>query len=588
MPVEEPLFPFSKNRYFRKKRMRAVDFARDQAFADHKLSFLSHWVFGTGVCFGLGVQRVDGDSLLVEPGMAVDAQGRFLIVDEPAICRVRTLPGFDALRGETALLWLSYREELLDPMFTADDEGPATQYAVAKERYSLSLGAEGALPVSAADQALFSEHVLFEDEDVRITQSIPRVLSADRAFRLCLYIQCFSPEPLELNLRYTPDIPGFAGEQAEARLRAEKGETAVALPFRPVQPAQAVRITVPESGLSVEKRGVRHGAQNPFSGEFPVVPGDPSAALAERLSACSPQELWDRQPLGVPLAGVRFVRYDDKALLDDVLPLCPRRRAPAPHLQERLRRAAARFQPREAERPPDPGPVRTQAAETGDRTPAAPPPRRMTTGTVLLNAGPRVKAGGILATEEIAHGLGPGTVFVEFGVEHIYPVANLEQNRTDLLLGDVSLFEQASGSYEQNLDRGVRVHPDKGTFELAVRPRTDLRWSGLRLRWFAWKPESDAPKAEAGGTLKRLRPDVIRVKPGELVSFTPVFVNGAALPCDFFAEGKRAGVVTRDGIYTAPERPGLYQVYAQVRGDPEKRANAFVIVGEEADGPAGL
>ncbi len=583
--MEEPLFPFSKNRYFPKKRMRAVDFERDQAFADHKLSFLSHWVFGTGVCFGLGVQRVDGDSLLVEPGLAVDAQGRFLIVDEPAICRVRALPGFDALEGETALLWLSYREELLDPMFTGDGEGSAAQYAVAKECFALSLSAESALPASAADRVLFSEHVLFEDEDLRITQSIPRVLSSDRAFRLCLYVQCFSPEPLELDLRYTPEIPGFAGERAGIRLRVEKGETAVPLSFCPDQPAQAVRIAVPESGLSVEKRGVRHGAQNPFSGEFPVVPGDPSAALEERLRACSPQELWDRQPLGVPLAGVRFVRYEDKALLDGVLPLCPRRRAPAPHLQERLRHASARFQPREAERPRDSGAVRTP--EAGDQARPVPPERRMTTGTVLLNAGPRMKAGSILLSDETPHGLGPGTVFVEFGVEHVYPVANLEQNRTDLLLGDVSLFRQASGSYDKDLDRGVRVHPDKGTFELAVRPRADLRWSGLRLRWFAWKPESPVPPAEPGGTLKRLRPDVIRVKPGEIVSFTPVFVNGAPLPCDFFAEGKRAGVVTRDGIYTAPERPGLYQVYAQVRRDPEQRANAFVIVGEdtyEADG----
>ena len=146
----EQLYPFSKNRYFRKKRMRAVDFERDQAFADHKLSFLSHWVFGTGVAFGLGVQRIDSDSLLVEPGLAIDAQGRFLIVDEPTICRVRALPGFEALQSENALLWLSYKEELLDPMFVADDEGQNTQYAVAKERFELSLSEEGLLPMPAA------------------------------------------------------------------------------------------------------------------------------------------------------------------------------------------------------------------------------------------------------------------------------------------------------------------------------------------------------------------------------------------------------------------------------------------------------
>ena len=106
-------FPFSKNRYFPRKRMRSSDFVREQEYVEHKLAFLSQWDFGAGVALGLEVQRVDGDSLLVSPGFAVDGYGRWLIVDEPAICRIRTLHGFDALHGETALLWLAYHEEYL-------------------------------------------------------------------------------------------------------------------------------------------------------------------------------------------------------------------------------------------------------------------------------------------------------------------------------------------------------------------------------------------------------------------------------------------------------------------------------------------
>lgn len=115
------LYPFSKSRYFPHKRMRSADFIRDQQYVEHKLAFLSHWDFGAGVALGLEAQRIDGDSLLVSPGFAVDGYGRWLIVDEPAVCRVRTLRGFDALRGETALLWLTYHEEWTDPMFVPGD-----------------------------------------------------------------------------------------------------------------------------------------------------------------------------------------------------------------------------------------------------------------------------------------------------------------------------------------------------------------------------------------------------------------------------------------------------------------------------------
>lgn len=196
-----------------------------------------------------------------------------------------------------------------------------------------------------------------------------------------------------------------------------------------------------------------------------------------------------------------------------------------------------------------------------------------------------MKAGNILTSDEITHGLGPGTVYVEFGIEHIYPVANSESNRTDLLLGDVSLFEQASGTYEKDFDRGVRVHPDKGTFELAVRPLADLRQSSLRLRWFAWRTSGEEVQITgSNGILDRLEPDVIHVKPGATVAFTPVFSGGTGSTCDFFVEGKRNGVITRDGIFTAPDRECLCQVYAQVRGKPEERANAFIIVEMEEEG----
>lgn len=592
--MRKQLFPFEKNRYFKKKRMRAVDFERDQAFADQKIAFLSHWLLGTGVAFGLGVQRIDSDSLLVEPGMAIDSQGRFLIVDEPAIYRIRALEGFQELTGETATLWLSYREELLDPMFIADDEGQSTQYAAAKERFALSLADEEPLPQPAAERVLLSEYVLYEDEELRIIQSLPRVLSASRPFQIHLYLQCSSPEPLELELRYAPELPGFADERGEPpvlhrHLRAEKGETLLTLRVRPMQPAQTVRFSVTNQGFSLEKRGVRCGVQAEFSDEFPVESGDVVSALAARLYARSIQELWDDMPLGVPIANVRFVRCGEQALLDDVFPLGSRRRAAAPNLQAHLRHTANRFD-RAGERAGE-APAAAAALHRGGGE-GAPPAHgvQVVTGSVVLNAGLHRKAGSILTSDEIAHGLGPGAVYVEFGIEHIYPVANFDQNRTDLLLGDVSLFDQASGSYDRDFDRGVRVHPDKGTFELAVRLRADLRQSSLRFRWFAWRTQDAASEAEPDGALIRLAPDVIHVKPGAAVSFTAIFSQGRSAPCDFFVVEKQGGVITRDGVYTAPDRTGLYQIYAQVRGRPEEQANAFIIVeaGDAEDGLAGV
>ncbi len=583
-------YPFSKNRYFQKKRLRAVDFLRDQEFADSKLAFLNHWLFGAGPALGLGVQRVDSDSLLVEPGFAVDPRGKLIIVDEPALRRLRTLEGFRELEGETAVLWLRYAEKELEPMFVSDGGGERQEFSVARESFDFFLTDGTALPVSEADQALCSRFLLYEDDELRVTQCIPKLLSGKRTTHLRLDVECFSPESVEADLVYTPRIPGFAGPdgtqkpEARRRLRLEKGKISLAVPVRPVSACQTVCICVEEGDFLLEKRGERRGVRTAFREEFPVTMGEVERELAELLTSRSPQQLWNVEGHGVPIAALRLVRSGEQALLDDVIPLEARRRPAVPWLREELRRCCERCWPEENRPAPEPSsPDATRAKMV-----PAPERRRTSTGSVVLKTGLHMRDDELLLSDELSHGLGLGTVFVDFGVENVYPVVNDERNRTELLLGDVSLFEQADGACGVGFDRGVRLHPDKGTFELALRLKGALRQSSLRLRWFAWRPDSgeDAHSEQPPGKLLRLEPDLLRVKPGESVHFTPIFAAGAAAPCDFFTEGRQGGAVTRDGLYTAPEHTGLFQICAQVRGRPEERAEAFVIVdGKDSDGP---
>lgn len=584
-------YPFSKSRYFPHKRMRSADFIQDQGYVEGKLAFLSRLNFGAGMALGLEVQRIDADSLLVSPGFAVDRNGQWIIVDEPAICRIRTLPGFDALRGETALLWLTYHEELTDSMFVPGVRDEVREYASAKERFSFYLTNMRPLPQPFGDHALFSNVVLFEDDDLRIRQMVPRVLPADGMIQLRLVLEAFHPEAVELHLRYLPELPGLSvGEDGqppvlERTLRLEQGETTLALTGRFSTTAQAVLLSLPEHGFLLEKRGVQLRAQCVFQEEFPVIAGDPISALRERLLSQDPRELWEEEPEeGVPISGVRMLRCGDQVLLDHVFPISTSCRTTLSYMEERLRFCKGFF-------------PYTQTSERPASNISAPPPephsgmqRQMTTGVVTLTTGLHLQEGNLLCSEEIAHGLGPGTVYVEFGVENIYPAPDVNRNYTDLLLGDPSLFAQASGTYDHSFDRGVRVRPEKGTFELAVRIRGELHQPALRLRWFAWRAEESSDRAPQAGTLLRLEPDVAYTAPGGAIDFVPIFAQGTGTPCDFLVPERQSGTITPNGIYTAPRKDGLYQVCAQIKDMPETRVNAFVIVRTEDtdDGQDGL
>lgn len=598
MPPQK--YPFSKNLYFSQKRMRAEDFIRDQEFADGKLAFLSRWLFGEGAAAGLGVQRADQE-ILVRPGFAVDPWGRYVIVDEMVRCRLGNLDGLDRLSGENAVLWLSYDEEAQSPMLVSIGGSDQQKNTVARERFRFFLRDASKLPAPAAERALFSNSVLFEDDDLRLTQSIPCRLPANGGVEVRLIAECYRPQGVTVSLAYRPQVPGFTGKGGGApelcfqQMVLPLGETVLTLPLLSQGAEQTVQVSVEGNDFTLEKGGRQYGPAASFRESFPVSSGELEQALVRVLAEKDLSELWESGSEGVPLAYVRLLRLEDRYMLDEVAPLGQRYRAQVPWLTQWVRRASRSWTPA-AQTPPqtqaktEPGEEsRTEPkAEYGPepRPAPAPPPavRRMTTGVVFLDTALNMEQGRVIVSDEISHELGPGPVFVSFGIEELYPAVNKDHNDTDVLLGDTSLFAREGGVRGAGYDWGVRIRPEKGTFELALRLREPPRRTTLRVRWYAWMPDEPPRPVNRGGTLVSLDPGVSHVKPGETVSFTPVFEAGRALPCEFTVEGRLSGRITREGRYTAPERVGLFTVCAQVKGDPKQRVKSYVIVDRDEAG----
>lgn len=570
------VFPFEKNRYFPNKRMLAADFTRELAYMDRKFQLLQHWTLGMGMLFGLQVQRLDGENLLVSPGVAVDGQGRYLAVDEPAVCRLAALPGFETLTGERALLMLSYREENKEPVYVAAEQGTQKQeYAVCTERYAFSLRADDA-ETDAVQTRLFVEDILYEDATLCIRQMMPQVVSAQRPVMLRLLVDNLNPEPQQLRLHYTPRMVGFTPEPdcLDKRLTLPTGRTTLELRMTPDTPADTTVLEVPADGFSLEFRDKTWQLEKPCRQEVTVTPGDVLAVLAGRCRDLSMQDTWQEDPDGVPIALVRFFRYQDSVLLDDVVPLPGAPQAGTPVMDRRLDSCRAFF--------PSESPAAAHPSVAAPQEPA-PAPRQMTTGVVTLPVGLHLDEEQVLHSGEIVHNLGLGTVYVEFGVESVYPTADLAHNCTDLLLGDASLFALPGGSYSAGIRRGVLVHPERGTFEMALRVPGELPQAALQLRWFAWRPQERIVSTAQASHLIGLEPNVLYAEPGTVIHFTPVFA-GEPLACEFFVPGRQAGLVTRDGLYTAPQKEGLYQVCARLREDPQSKVSAFVIVRAQAEG----
>ena len=94
-------------RYFAGKLLTAEDYELEQAYHIERRRLLNRMLHGAGVVSGLEVDDGNGGTVTVEPGFALDPQGREILVCEPQKLTI-------AKGDEQVSICLLYREEETD------------------------------------------------------------------------------------------------------------------------------------------------------------------------------------------------------------------------------------------------------------------------------------------------------------------------------------------------------------------------------------------------------------------------------------------------------------------------------------------
>lgn len=105
---------FEKNRYFQGKLMTAQDMLTDQQYHADRLETVNKLTVGSGTVSGLSISEFesDGDKIraTIEPGLAIDTEGRPIVVRNP------TTESFPAPQGDEVYLYLEHDSERKDPV----------------------------------------------------------------------------------------------------------------------------------------------------------------------------------------------------------------------------------------------------------------------------------------------------------------------------------------------------------------------------------------------------------------------------------------------------------------------------------------
>lgn len=179
---------FERNRYFPGKTLTVRDFKAEQEYYNNKRQILNRLVHGTGVLWGLQV-TTDGETVFINPGMALDCLGREIIVSNPVklhISEIEGSPTPDMRRDREAALCIEYSDDKLEPVETANNVEPCCkesfEYNRIKEKYKLSIR-QNTNPENVIHKHILTRsNKLNDDSTVSLVQTTPAWVSPNELF----------------------------------------------------------------------------------------------------------------------------------------------------------------------------------------------------------------------------------------------------------------------------------------------------------------------------------------------------------------------------------------------------------------------
>ena len=586
-------YSFERNNYFYGKLLTSRDFEDEQNYMNNKRRLINRVLHGAGIVYGLDVVAVDESSVVIQSGLALDSSGREIVVPSTQVVKLSTIRGYSDLKTSSVCLGIAYAEEKTEPVYAVmnkDADAQERQYNHLKEGYELFLqDSRDCVREPKKEDEYIAWKVLYQDDDLRITQYLPTFAVPGMLVKARTEIHKTSHMPFVCSFSCKVDTDGMIPGETQIRadnVSQEYGETMVLeQTFRPEDYIFGNGdVSVRFSEITVQKSGVKEAAPdtsmtlNPVYGtalEY-VHKTSYRGNLDVDLDRKYDEKLW--------IAGIQLIRSERHSIIDRV------ERAPFDQYVYSSEQLMILEKLEEFLIPQDGSAGRPQVYVQGnsERSAAAAPERRSnSSGVFEMYLGSGGEVGKVYFSDEIMHGLGNGPVYVDIGIEYISRDVNASGDRESIILGDGSIFESDSTVTDEKIfqvDQAVKILPDRGTFIVGVRPRVKMGRIGLRIRWYAFKPEDLEQRvydrSEQKGCIM-IQPDTIVLPPKGSVHINPVFINMPEEALSYTLLDPEGGKIDNTGLYTAPAQEGVYEIKAAALSDPEIFTHAFIIVSQK-------
>ena len=585
-------FPFERNRYFYGKLLTVRDFEVEQRYHCTKRELLNRLVHGAGVVCGLGVTASDESTLMIESGMALDYQGREIIVPEPLFRKLPMLEGQETLAGKKdAYLCLAYAQEDVEPVnATGAEVGAQRQFDLTREGYRLFLTAQPPAYQDLLETAgRENVSVLYQSDELILVLSVPSTLCAGEEFQVqVLVVKNENTPPVQFSL----EGENTFAESDNGRVRLAWQESreekrcvyTVDFPLRSKALSEVDSRLFP-SGCELNVELGSHHYKNYLEvGAAVHLCRDAESCRLRRRQMDDLSRHLRGQDLPLYLAKLELIHSAGGVFVGGVTSL-PFQQAVQGEKSSQGGGSGdltvtTSVRSLEYWQKPDVKAVYQPSSGALHLDFGIPSPEQydyaVAHGTVDLTMPGGIRVNSRVFSKEIAHGLGVGAVDVRLSVEFV----DRERDETALLCGNSEVFKHKSLKIAPPwVEAAALVYPERGTMRIGLWLHDTVDGNLIRVHYFVQKPERDTSRILSQRRLSlSVTPEFSRLGCREKLQFQADVVGSEDKSVTWSVKEENGGVIDRNGLYQAPELPGTYEITAVAGADDSVTASAFVIV----------
>ncbi|WP_409966946.1 hypothetical protein RFF05_09905 [Bengtsoniella intestinalis] len=579
--------PFQRNRYYHGKMLTSADFLAEQVYGLQKRQFSNGMLFGKGIVCGLGVYSLDDQSIMVDSGLALDSEGRELVVASTVVRKLSTITGFDSLESSQAVLCLRYQETQTTPVYAVGgaQSSESFEHNRVAEGWELVLQDGDALEEGAPISEFLTSAMVYSDSTYVVSLSLPAICPVGQQVRLDMSVQCLAEGAEPLTIQAVVKTPAFTTPDGEHQLTIvqenialSQGEEGVYSYWMTAQATanpetilivegQDTHITVGDSAKEMKDNVHLHlGIQN-VSAQALVL------RAATRINLEGHQMVVEHGM--VALATITLQRTRTAYLIEAIDEDGVRTYVETPAHASLRHHYEGYFAPSGT---PQVGQLEAKANKEDAMAHGYKEPVYATgVCEVPVSQG---RKGQIFFSDEILHGLGRGNVHVEVGFEYLTQDNRTQNQSRNTIYGNADLFRGENPPIVQS-DKAVKVQCDRGSFVVALRLNQDTTQATASVRWVATRygggEDSHRLQQLVGKSIAALQPTVV-LATRESHYFGVEFKNIEPCSVSYTLTEENSGSITTDGVYTAPSKEGVYEIRISCTDNPLVSTYAYAVV----------